>query len=190
MLQFEGEWQNMFGNPEHNFRMMFWGPQKSGKSTLCLKFCDYLSKFGKVAYNSWEEGISETFKRRAIENNITSQKLFLLHKCSFEEIMDDSFKRKHYKTLVIDSVQYMRFTYEQYKQLIDKYPSKIILVINQANGKGGIKGGTDISHAVDATVYCSKGYAHIESRFTSKKTVQIYTPTKQPLKEGDQLKII
>ena len=43
VMDFTGQWEEKYGRPEQNFRAMFYGPAKSGKSTECLKFCQYLA---------------------------------------------------------------------------------------------------------------------------------------------------
>ncbi|MDX2304638.1 MAG: hypothetical protein NW226_17650 [Microscillaceae bacterium] len=186
MLKFEGFWADMLGEPESNFKALVWGPAASGKSTLTLRLCDYLTKWGKVGYNTWEEGHAKTFKDRLNSNNIDNPKLFVIEKYSFEEMMSDDFKRKGYKTIVIDSLQYAHFSYDQYKKLVARYPSKIIILISQVNGRGRIKGGTDFLHAVDMKIYCNNGMAQVQSRFTDEKTVQIF---EKKIKAGEQAKL-
>ena len=176
-LEFDGDWKEMFGNPEVNFRLMFYGPPKSGKSTMVLKFSNYLAeKFGKVLYNSHEEGHSETLKKRIIDNQITSKSLFIGHLIPFEEMLA-IIKPRRYRFIIIDSVNYMNMNYHQYQLLIKTYPTKGFIFIAQVNGKGAVKGGTDIKHAVDGTVYMSNGTAHIQTRFAPEKTIQIFKPT-------------
>jgi predicted ATP-dependent serine protease len=187
ILAFDGQWKEWLGQPESNFKAVFWGKSGSGKSTLVLRLCDYLAKFGKVGYNSWEEGIAKTFQDRVESNKIQNlDKIFLLEKYSFEEMMSDDFKRKSYKVVVIDSSNYMNLTYEQFKQLINRYPSKIFIIISQMNGKGKIKGGTDILHAADIKVFCYEGTAKVESRFAEEKRITIFERRK---KAGEQLSL-
>lgn len=186
-LEFQGLWLELIGKPERNFKVLTYGVEKSGKSTLMIRFADYLATdFGKVFYNSHEEGFSKTLQDRLNSNNITASNLFFGHKVSFEEMMDDSFKRKYFKTIFIDSLQYMNMTYTQYKQLTDKYKNKSFVFISQINGRGKIKGGTDISHAVDVKIFTKDGYAKVQSRFAEEKTVQIFEKKK---KTGHQLPI-
>lgn len=174
-LAFEGDWLELFGEPECNFKLLCYGKEKSGKSTMILRFADYLAKnFGKVFYNSHEEGHSKTFQDRVISNNIDAPKLFVGHKVGFSEMMDDSFKRRYYKSIIIDSLQYMNLTYSQYKHLTAKYKNKSFIFVSQINGRGKIKGGTDIAHAVDIKMFTFDGKARIQSRFTSEKVVSIF----------------
>lgn len=47
-LDFQGFWLDLIGKPERNFKLLCFGVQKSGKSTLMLRFADYLAgDFGK-----------------------------------------------------------------------------------------------------------------------------------------------
>ncbi|MGL5133266.1 MAG: AAA family ATPase [Planktothrix sp.] len=185
LLLFEGFWLECMGTPEANFSALFWGKSGSGKSTLMLRLCDYLAKWGKVCYNSWEEGIAKTFQDRVTQLNIQRlDKIFLLEKYRFEEMMSDDFKRKNYKVIVIDSVNYMSLTYEQYKALRDKYPHKILLFIQQMGNRGNPKGGTDIYHATDIKVTCMGGKAKFEGRYAPERTVQIFEKKTQ---KGEQI---
>lgn len=178
-LDFTEIWLDLFGLPERNFKLLITGEAKSGKSTLMLRFADYLAtNFGKVMYNSHEEGHSKTFQDRLKSNNISSDRLFIGHKITFEQMMDESFKRKYYHTIFIDSLQYMSLTYSQYKQLTAKYKNKSFCFISQVNGRGKAKGGTDLLHAVDIKIHTKKGYARVQSRFTEEKTVNIFDKKK------------
>ena len=186
-IQLEGFWNEVIGEPEDNFQAMFYGPQKSGKSTLCLQLCDELARFGKVFYNVWEEGKSKKLQDRVGNLDIKNLDNIFIQKYKFEEMMDDEFKRRYYKTIVFDSIQYMKFTYDEYKQFHQKYPRKILLFVSQVNGKGGAKGGTDFGHAVDVTIHCKNGMARVDSRFAEPKNIEIF---KRELKAGEQIPLL
>lgn len=188
VMRFEGQWLQWFGEPERNVKFLFYGPSGSGKSTFVLRLCDYLAQWGKVAYNSWEEGIAKTFQDRVESNQVQNlDKIFLLDSYTFEEMMNDSFKRRNYRTIVLDSTNFMGLTQAQYADLVAKYPSKIFVFISQVNGRGRVKGGTDILHGVDIKVRCDGGIAEIRSRFAPEKTVVIFEK-KQPTAAQLQLK--
>jgi predicted ATP-dependent serine protease len=174
---FDGQWLEWFGAIETNTKFLFYGPSGSGKSTFVLRLCDYLARFGKVGYNSWEEGISKTFQQRVIAQGVKHlDRIFLLDKFSVDEMLTDTFKRKRYRHIVIDSTNFMNLTKDQYQALVDKYPGKVFIFIAQVNGKGNVKGGTDLLHAVDVKVRCINGRAKIQSRFTTEKTIEIFNP--------------
>lgn len=176
-LGFQGEWLENFGDPERNFRAIFYGPSGSGKSTFTLKFAEYLgNNHGKVLYNSFEEGYSKTLQDRIIKTGVSSPRLFFADRMQFAE-MCDKMKKGRYQFGIIDSLQYMNFTYAQYKRFVDLFPTKSLIVISQVNGRGTIKGGTDIQHAVDIKVNIIGGKANIQSRFaTQQRSIRLFQP--------------
>lgn len=44
-----------------------WGNSGNGKTSFVMQLCKYLCRFGRVAYNSLEEGASLTMKNTLIE---------------------------------------------------------------------------------------------------------------------------
>lgn len=177
-LDIDGYYLNLFGKPERNFKALFYGPSGSGKSTFALKFVDYLSTHlnAKVLYNSHEEGYSETLRLRVLENDISARKLFFADRMNFSDMCEKA-KRGHYRFVVIDSIQYMRLTYKDYQAFEKRFPRKALILISQAKNNGGIKGTTDILHAVDIKVRIHKGNAEVVSRFAPEpKTVRLFTP--------------
>jgi hypothetical protein len=61
-FKFEGRWAAMLGEPEKNFKMCIWGASGNGKTDFCVQFSKYLTQFGKVYYNSFEEGVSKSLQ--------------------------------------------------------------------------------------------------------------------------------
>ena len=60
-LPFEGEWYDAFGTPESRGVWIVWGKSGSGKTSFVMKLCKELCKYGRVVYNSLEEGIGRKF---------------------------------------------------------------------------------------------------------------------------------
>jgi len=165
LLNFEGEWAEKMGNPEQNFRALFYGPSGSGKTVEVLRFADYLaSNYGKVLYNSWEEGISKSIQDSIIEFDIRSTKLFFFDGLQYDELCEKA-KRGRYRFVIIDSLQYMGFTYAQYQDFTRRFKTKGLILISQVNGKGKSRGGEQIVHAVDMKVSINAGKANYRSRF-------------------------
>lgn len=61
------EWKAAFGEPERNGVWFVWGRSGSGKTSFVLKLCKELCRFGRVAYDSLEEGSSLTMKNASLE---------------------------------------------------------------------------------------------------------------------------
>lgn len=175
-MELHAPWDTWMGLPERNFKMMVYGPSASGKSTFVLRLCNYLAEHhGKVLYNSHEEGFSQTLQDRVIANNIDAPGLYFADRMPYDEMVD-RVKRSRCQFAVIDSLQYMSFTYAQYKHFVEKLPAKSLIIISQTNNRGTVKGGTDILHAVDIKIQVVAGKATITSRFNGKgvQTVQLF----------------
>mgnify|MGYP002573302519 FL=1 len=61
-LDFEGGWHDAFGTPERRGVWFVWGNSGNGKTSFVMQLCKYLCRFGRVAYNSMEEGACLTMQ--------------------------------------------------------------------------------------------------------------------------------
>lgn len=182
------EWEEAIGLPEINFRMLVWGPSGSGKTTFVLKLCKELSRHGKVYYNSTEQGegktIQDAFKYCKMEE-VEPGKFMLGDRDTFDEMLE-KLKRNRSKFIVIDSLQYMNLTTEQYKRLIRRYPRKAFIIISWEGSGGNPKGeyAKAIRYMVDIKTYVKNGRAISQSRFG---VTRPYQAIAQKAKPGDQL---
>ncbi|MGL4907946.1 MAG: ATP-dependent serine protease, partial [Bacteroidales bacterium] len=90
VMPFEGEWLAALGQPEMSGSWLVYGDPKNGKTSFLLQLCKYLCEFGRVAYNTLEEGLSLSFKN-AIQNAGLSSvggKLILLDKEPIPELKE------------------------------------------------------------------------------------------------------
>lgn len=175
-LPFTGGWLDKMGEPEHNFKMLAFGAPKSGKSVEILKLADYLTNFGRVLYNSHEEGISQSLQQRIANFGITGNgsKLMFFNALDYDEMVDVA-KKGRYKFVIIDSAQYMKFTEANYIDFNARFSSKSLIIISQINAKGKTKGGTGFLHMVDIKLSIVNGYATYESRYRNEKyTIDLY----------------
>lgn len=182
IIQFSPEWAEKYGNPEKGFSALFYGPSGSGKSVEALKLADYIADtHGKVLYNSCEERISKSLQERVQEHGIGSQRLYFGDNMTFEELMA-KLEKGRFAAVFIDSLQYMNFTYDQYKQFKKRYPSVALVFISQVNNRGTVNGGEKFIHAVDIKVNIVAGLAEIRSRFLQKGHVKVrlFGKEKQP----------
>lgn len=138
-LKFEGEWEETLGKPDKAFSAIIYGDTSNGKTEAAIKLAKYLTNFGKVDYDSLEQGVSATMKATLVRNELEKCKntFRLLDRMPFEELINRFSKPKSADFLFIDSVQYTRITKAQYYQLkelmVEK--GKGIIWISQAKGK-------------------------------------------------------
>lgn len=94
-----------------------------------------------------------------------SSKLLFFDNLTYEQLLEVASKRG-YKFVVIDSIQQMKFTNDQYADFTKRFGKKrSLLLISKVNGKGKVRGGDEMLHNVDVKVQVDAGVAHIRSRF-------------------------
>ena len=69
-LKLTGAWADAFGEPERIGVWFIWGNSGNGKSSFVMQLCKELAKFGRVAYDSLEEGASLTMQNTLRRFNI------------------------------------------------------------------------------------------------------------------------
>ncbi|MCK8143168.1 hypothetical protein MW871_14860 [Flavobacterium sp. I-SCBP12n] len=138
-LEFSGEMEASLGKPDKAFSAIIWGGTTNGKTEFAIQFARYLTNFGKVAYNSLEQGVSATMQKALERNHMEScgNSFVLLDREPFEDLIIRMSKPKAPDFLLIDSVQYTRITKGQYYQLKELMlkKGKGIIWISQAKGK-------------------------------------------------------
>ncbi|REC47849.1 MULTISPECIES: ATP-binding protein [Chryseobacterium] len=149
-LAFDGEWKDSFGEPEKNFKMILYGGSGEGKTEFTVRFSKYLAGFGKVSYISPEQGISKSLqdaiKRNSMEE--VAGKVMFLTGGTFDELLT-YIKKSRSKFIIIDSLDYMKLTVDQFKILIAKFPKKAFIIIAWAKN-----GSPKSQHAKDIEFMC------------------------------------
>jgi len=130
-----------------------WGRSGSGKTSFVLKLCKELCRFGRVAYDSLEEGSSLTMKNAFIRAGMqdVARRMVLLDAESMEDLDKRLSKRKSPDTVVIDSYQYTGMSFEDYLAFKARHPNKLLVIISQAEGTRP-KGRTAVSVMFDASL--------------------------------------
>lgn len=135
-LPFEGEWHDAFGNPESRGVWIVWGKSGSGKTTFVMKLCKELCKYGRVVYDSLEEGISLTMQNTVrLSNMLEANRRFLLVCESLEELSLRLKRQKSPDFVVIDSFQYTQISYPQYIDFKERHRNKLLIFISHAKGQ-------------------------------------------------------
>lgn len=157
-LDFTGEWEASLGKPDKAFSAIIFGNTTNGKTEAAIKFAKYLTNFGKVAFDSLEQGMSATIQQALMRNHMEScgNSFMLLDREPFDELIIRMSKPKSPDFLFIDSVQYTRITKVQYYQLKELMlkKGKGIIWISQAKGslpKGALA--DDIMFDVDLKLW-------------------------------------
>ena len=136
VLPFEGEWKEAIGCPEMTGSWIIWGNSGNGKTRFALQLCKYLCRFGRVAYDSLEEGVSASLMKALQETSMMDvrRRFVVLDKEPIDQLMERLSKAKSPDVVCVDSLQYTGMSYEQYKALKERFPKKLFIWISHAEG--------------------------------------------------------
>lgn len=137
--EFSGTWLASFGRPELRGTWIIWGDSGSGKTTFTLMLCKYLANFGRVAYDSLEQGLSLSLQKawKRVGMIEAGCNVILLNKEDLPELTARLRKRKSPEIIIIDSLQYLtKFYMPQLKELKAEFPDKLFVFISQADKAG------------------------------------------------------
>lgn len=137
LYSFDGCWHDAFDNPERAGTWFIWGNSGNGKTSFVLQLLKYLSGFGKVAYNSLEEGGAHTLQQAFVRNNMADirRKLLVIEGESLAEMQQRLDKKRSPDVYVVDSLQYADINYEQYKTIKERFRHKLIIYVSHADGR-------------------------------------------------------
>ena len=136
VIPFEGAWNEAFSHPESNGCWFIWANSGNGKTTFVLKLCKELSRYERILYNSLEEGSAMTMQNAFLNAGLASVKRrLILVQESIKDLQERLDKPKSQNVIVIDSFQYTGLSFEKYKELVNRYPKKLFIIISQADGK-------------------------------------------------------
>ena len=136
VIPFDGDWKDGFGCPELAGTWINYGRVKNGKTDFTMKLSKYMTNFGRVLYNSVEEGLSLSIQEAYSRNNMkdVAGKFILSNKESFEEIIERLNRHKSPNIIVIDTVQFWEISFKQYKQLKAMFPQKLFIYVSHEKG--------------------------------------------------------
>ncbi|MGM9755528.1 MAG: hypothetical protein ACI3ZW_07425 [Parabacteroides sp.] len=136
VLPFEGEWKDAIGCPELTGSWIIWGNSGNGKTRFALQLCKYLCQFGRVAYDSLEEGVSVSLVKAIKETHMMEvrKKFVVLDKEPIDQLTERLERPKSPDIVCVDSLQYTGMNYEQYKALKERFPKKLFIWISHADG--------------------------------------------------------
>jgi hypothetical protein len=177
-IQLPEVWLNHLGEISEGFRMIIHGKSGHGKTEYVIQLVKMLAMhYGKVSLNNVEQGKSKTLKAAAIRNNVTEipQGKFTLCDPS-QRVFDVWFKKLSGKNtgrvIVLDSLDYMKLTVDQFKLLHEKFKHKSIIIVCwddpfDVHAK-------KIKYLCDIKVKVHNFKAKIVSRFGGNKTYTIW----------------
>ncbi|MBN2259831.1 MAG: AAA family ATPase, partial [Clostridiales bacterium] len=172
-------YNSLMGVIEAKSSIFIYGTSGSGKSVFVISLANFFANnFGKVLYCSHEEALKKSLRDRSNNFNIESKKLFVGENIDFSYLLE-KIKRNYYRMVIIDSVQYMQFSYDQLKELNTIFKKRKLILVLVSFGTAYKKPGcnNDIMHACDVKIFFDAGVATVDSRYLSEvRKNRIFTP--------------
>lgn len=135
-ITFEGAWRNLLGEPEISGAWIIWGQSFNGKTSFSMQLAKELTKYGKVLYNSLEEGARKSMKQSIERHHMQEVKRrFHIIQESIDTLKVRLRKRRSADIIFIDSLQYSDLNKAEYKKLKTEFNDKLFIFISHAEGK-------------------------------------------------------
>lgn len=156
----QGRYKQLIGDPSVGFTAMVYGLPKSGKSTMCLDFANYLAAHhGKVLYCAIEEGFGYTLKEKIERLKAHHPNLYITDRVP-ENLNDFHF-------VFIDSVSKAGMDINDIDALRKMHPEVSFIFIYHTTKEGNFKGVNEHAHEVDVIIQVEKGKATSTGRFNA-----------------------
>jgi len=168
VLDFEGEWKEFIGTPELTGSWIISGKSGNGKTRLAVRLAKYMTKFGRVAYDSIEEGLSFSIKQafEAEKMHEVKGKIQLLDKENLDDLQKRLDKQRSADIIIIDSLQFTGKGQVYIKKMLDKYRNKLFVFISHAEGNKPLgRTAQAIEYVSNVKIYVSQFVAYPKSRY-------------------------
>lgn len=135
-IRLGGGWDECVGEIETTGIWFIWGNSGNGKTSAVVSLCKELSAFGKVLYNSREEGVSLTMQntlRRYGMGELGSR--FQLANMSLQELDEKISQQRSPKFVVLDSFQFMGLTDKDFRAFCEKHKNKMLIFVSRTRGR-------------------------------------------------------
>jgi nucleoside-triphosphatase THEP1 len=162
-------WSQLLGQPAKGFNVMLWGNPGGGKSTLALGLARDLARTsGKTLYVSGEEFGSYTLQDKLRRAGGHVEGLYFSEDYAGQDLGAWDF-------VVLDSVQKLRLSYEDFEALNAAYPNTTFVLIFQATKDQKFKGVKEWEHEVDVVVEIENGTARTsKNRYAPQAEISIF----------------
>lgn len=146
LMGLKGDFAPHLGDIPFAFQMLIFGNSGNGKTEYCIRLAKTLASYGKVAWFSYEQGHGYDLQQAVNRNRMSdvNGSFYIIDpndgrdpgKSYLEELDEYLSKRNSPEFIFIDSVDYTKFSFEDYAFLKNKYGKrKSFIFISHANGK-------------------------------------------------------
>lgn len=190
-LPLEGKWKALIGTPERSGSWFIFGLSSHGKTTFNMQLAKYLTQFGKVEYNTLEEGARKSMQETVRENRMDQCRkgsFKVLNKMSIEELKERLRRPRSAKMVFIDSVQYTFLDKRGYKALQREFPDTLFIWVSHARGKQPLGALAEaIMYDADVKIHVLGFRAFSKSRMSRGTMTKPYTIWEEGAKEYHEI---
>lgn len=172
-VDFKGRWLASIGRPELRGSWFIWGGSGSGKTTFVLQLCKYLTQFGRVAYNSLEQGLSLSIQAAwgRVDMQEAGNNIILLNKECLADVRKRLRKRNAPRIVVFDSLICIQgFNRIVYSSLLSEFPNTLfVFICHERNGKLDPAVGETVRRLSDVKIYVEGYVAYPTTRYENEE---------------------
>jgi hypothetical protein len=169
-LEFDGKWLEAFGKPETNFKMIVFGKSGSGKSSLVFQFMTYLSQFERMLFVDYEEGpgLSLQMAVGRTDWEVLRGRVVVSQGLPVDGLIKLAKRRNQPKVLIINSIDHMKMSEENYIKLKAELKHKaIIFISHMENNEPKSRIGKFIEYDCGIKVLVKDLIAYVRTRYTT-----------------------
>lgn len=138
-IDFDGQWQQAFGNPQNRGVWFVWGGSGSGKSTFMMLLAKEMAKRYGTLYDLLEEETDDAEYIERVEMCGMGDVKNNFHTAAYDynELLEYIKKRGSKKVILIDSLRYLTRDFDEYLKLkkLAVERDKILICSGFAKGK-------------------------------------------------------
>lgn len=137
-LAVPAEWKKLLGTPERTGSWIVYGESGQGKTSLNMQMAKMLTEFGRVEYNTLEEGARKSMQEAVLANRMHEcrrGRFKILDRFSIMELKKRLRRKRSAHIVFIDSLQYTFLDKRGYKALQREFPDKLFIWVSHAEGK-------------------------------------------------------
>ena len=136
-FEFSGSFKDLIGNPEQSGTWIVWGDSGNGKTSFVCQLAKFLTRYGRVLYNSMEEADGESIKAAFVRASMqdVKTKITLLPNESMEDLKVRLRKKNAPRIVIVDSIQYSELRYGDYKRLKEEFKKVLFIFVSHEENK-------------------------------------------------------